>query len=533
MDINYAPQTDDDFIECLKHKNWRLNNLYYVKNKQGQIVPFKLNSMQLKIVNCPHNRAIILKTRQIGVSTLKIIDSIDDALFMPNRTNGVMAQGLDEAAEMLEKARLAWNMLNVSVKRYLGLVYQNQGFKMEKENSDSYNGPILTLATDNTTEFGFSNGSKLMVRTSFRSGTLQMLHVSELGKISAKDPKKAYELKTGTFQAIGDNRRVTVESTAEGKSGYFYELWNNAEAMLLSKQEFSCLDFYPIFIGWTEDPDCVLYTPKPITEENEKYFKSIEDKLQMKLRNEQKWFYINKLAELGDHITQEYPATPEEAFRAARDGFIYGHSMTSLRNRNGIVSNLYDPNLPVFAAMDLGMRDLFVFVFWQQYEGENRIIAEYANKDMGIDHYVDYLFRTNYKFKRIFGPHDLQKRDLMYQQGQTRQKILADKGVHVDILPNIPVEDGIQAVKSMLQCTLIDSKCEYLISCLDNYSRSWDESLGNWRKEPIHNRYSHGADALRYMAISANVYFPNADIKERPKLIQRSSTLRHVGRYDV
>ena len=340
--IDYEPTSDMDFIEnCLSSKLWRMNNIYKVKNKKGKMVTFRMNPLQRKVASCKHNRKIILKSRQVGISTYHLLYNLDDCLFNDNQTNGVMAQGLTEASELLEKCRHAWDNLDPRIIEFLG----------------------ISLNTDNTTEYGFSNNSKLMVRTSFRSGTLQNLHVSELGKIAARDPKKAKELKTGTFQAIGDDRKVTVESTAEGKSGYFYELWRQAEAMLLEGKEFSELDFYPIFISWVEDPDCVLATIQYIDEKTAEYFAKIELELGIKLRDEQKNFYVAKLRELGADITQEYPSTPEEAFQAAKDGSYYGKQMKNIRVKGRIQSNLYDPNLLVHVAMDLGMNDDFTMVF--------------------------------------------------------------------------------------------------------------------------------------------------------------------------
>lgn len=51
----------------------------------------------------------------------------------------------------------------------------------------------------------FKNGSSIQVATSFRSGTVQRLHISEHGKICAKYPHKAKEVKTGTLNAIHQN----------------------------------------------------------------------------------------------------------------------------------------------------------------------------------------------------------------------------------------------------------------------------------------------------------------------------------------
>ena len=59
---------------------------------------------------------------------------------------------------------------------------------------------------------------------SLRSGTLQYLHVSEYGKICAKFPDKAREVRTGALNTVDKNGIVFIESTAEGQDGHFFEL---------------------------------------------------------------------------------------------------------------------------------------------------------------------------------------------------------------------------------------------------------------------------------------------------------------------
>lgn len=507
--IDYKPKSDKDFIEnCLTSKLWRMNNLYKVKNKLGEIVTFRMNKSQRKVASCQHNRKIILKSRQQGISTYHLIYNLDECIFNPNLTNGVMAQGLAEASELLEKCRLAWQHLDPKIKEFLK----------------------IDVVTDNACEFGLNNGSKLMVRVSFRSGTLQNLHVSELGKIAVKDPNKAYELKTGTFQAIGGKRKVTVESTAEGKSGYFYELWDNAEKMAISKQVFSELDFYPIFLSWMEDDDCVLKTKQVETEEMSEYFKKIESITGFKLTQEQKNFYIAKKRELGGNITQEYPSTPDEAFAAARDGSYYAPMIRSLYERNRIIPNLYDSNLPVFVAMDLGLNDDFVLLFWQVHKGENRIIHCYVNHREDLAHYVNYLRSTGYRYARIFAPHDVEQKELTL--GISRRKYLQQMGVNVTVLKKSAIADGINAVRIMLKDTWIDSSCTNVIESLEGYTKQWDDANGVWKDKPLHNKYSHIADAVRYMAMSSAVEFESINIDKQLRGYNKES-LPYLDSYDV
>lgn len=474
--IDYQPETDQDFItKCLASKLWRMNNLYKVANKLGAVVTFRMNGPQIKVASCRHNRKVVLKSRQVGISTYHLIYNLDETLFNATQTNGVMAQGLDEADELLEKCRLAWRELDPKVKEFLQ----------------------IKNIIDNSKEFAFSNGSKLLIRTSFRSGTLQNLHVSELGKISAKAPEKAKELKTGTFQAIGGKRRVTVESTAEGKFGLFFEIWTDAEN---HQGDWSELDFYPIFISWVEDDDCQLDTPQRVTKAMNKYFKSLEQIIGITLTDKQKNFYIKKKEELKEDMTQEYPSTPEEAFQATRDGAYYGNQMRQIRKLDRVVTDLYDPNLKVHVAMDLGMNDDFTMVFFQYYRGEVRFIDEYSNNGEAIAHYVNILKAKKYSYGSVYGPHDLRVREL--GTGKSRRDIFRSLGVNIRICKNIAINDGIETVRAMLANTWIDHNCEQIIESLDNYTKEWDEKRGSWKDKPVHNKYSHMADAVRYAALT-------------------------------
>ena len=49
--------------ECLKNRWWRLNNLYYLKTKQGKKVLFKPNWMQKELFDNAHTLNCILKSR--------------------------------------------------------------------------------------------------------------------------------------------------------------------------------------------------------------------------------------------------------------------------------------------------------------------------------------------------------------------------------------------------------------------------------------------------------------------------------------
>jgi hypothetical protein len=54
------------------------------------------------------------------------------------------------------------------------------------------------------------------------------LHVSEYGKLCAKYPDRAEEVKTGAFNTVAVGQNITVESTAEGRAGEFHDMVKKA-----------------------------------------------------------------------------------------------------------------------------------------------------------------------------------------------------------------------------------------------------------------------------------------------------------------
>lgn len=148
-----------------------------------------------------HTKNIILKARQLGFSTLIDIDVLDDTLFSSYHTNGIIAQDKDKAKDLYDnKVKFAYDNIPKWLKDNFQTRIDRQG----------------EIKLDN-------NNCSISVGTSFRSGTLQYLHISEYGKICAKYPEKAREIKTGSLNAIGPKQQVTIESTAEGASGDFYD----------------------------------------------------------------------------------------------------------------------------------------------------------------------------------------------------------------------------------------------------------------------------------------------------------------------
>ncbi len=503
-----ANLSDNDFESLyLKSKLWRLNNLYKVIDKYGNPVQFKLNYAQHKVYSSmrQHPRLIILKSRQQGISTFYLVNFFDDAIFCPYLNIGLMAQGTTEAATLLERSKFLWDNLSQQVKDRLR----------------------IKLKKDNTTEVSFNNNSTIFIRVSFRSTTLQRLHISEFGKIANDNPKRAKETISGTMQALARGNAGAIESTAEGRN-QFKTMW---DASVLADQlgQLTDKDFKPIFLPWYKDPDCVEKVYQPPTPEAEKYFNELEVQTNAKLSVEQKNFWIMQKRELGDDMFQEYPATPEEAFAATRDGTYYSRIYNEkIVRQQRVMHDLYDHNLPVEVYFDLGVDDYFVMGFIQYYRDEYRLIDEYYNNGYDLEHYIDVAYSRGYEIDNLVFPHDIQVRELGNKgtaagKAKTRldrvKEILAEKGVHplIRVLKKSSVADGIELTKAMLKKMWIAARCTYVQSCLTNYSKEWDDKLMVWKETPLHDEYSHGADMLRMVAVGVqqNISIPRTESAPR------------------
>lgn len=487
-----------DFIETkLSSKLWRLNNLYKIRDKSGSLRTMVLNSAQRKVLLAfRHIRKIILKSRQQGISTLYLAYNLDDCLFKPGYQAGIQSYGQDEADKLSKRAELMWDELDQGVKDLLG----------------------LTLISNNQKGMTFSNGSILKIGN-FRGDTLQSLHVSELGKIAKKYPDKAKELKTGAFQAVSTENKITIESTAEGRSGLFYEMWIKAEANAIQGKELNPLEFQAIFLSWIEDFDCRLQYEVAISKELEQYFHDLEIELDIVLEQDQKWWYAAKKDELGEDMTQEYPSTADEAFMSAKDGTYYGRLYrNNILKKKKLIPGLYDPQLPVKVVYDLGMNDTMVAGFFQEFVDGVRIIDEYHNSGEPIPHYTKMMDQKrkelgyNYEFP-IYLPHDAEVRSLT--DGKTRSSVFRRHGYPNKVLKKISIVEGIEIVREWIPRMWIDTSLDYIQNTFINYSKEWDDKSGTWKAKPKHDEWSNPADMIRYMCLSLNERFTLTKKKKR------------------
>ncbi len=228
-------QLDPKLIECLQSRYWRLNNLYYIKTKKGERVQFKMNWMQEDLFWNMHNFNLILKARQLGCTTFFALYFLDACLWNSNLNAAIIADLAKNSREIfIDKVKYAYDNINPVIKS------------------------LVQAYRDSATEMRFSNGSVFRVSTSLRSGTLNLLHVSEFGKICRESPQKANEIIAGALNTVQVGQFITIESTAEGRDGHFYRMVKEAQEKQDKGTVLGPLDFKLFFYPWWKEPTYTL-----------------------------------------------------------------------------------------------------------------------------------------------------------------------------------------------------------------------------------------------------------------------------------
>lgn len=493
--------------EKLKDRHWRLNNLYYIKDKSGKKIKFQCNWAQLDLYSNLHYFNVILKARQLGFTTFIMIYFLDACLFNSNHSAGVIAHTLDDAMKIFkEKVKFAYDNLPEWLKDARG------------------------AKSDSARTLEFDNGSSIYVGTSLRSGTYQKLLVSEYGKLSAKYPEKAREVKTGALNTIEAGQQIFIESTAEGKVGEFYTVCEQARKLKDSGRELARIEPKFFFYAWWQNPDYVASAEETkrvtIKAELQEYFEELE-KRNIKLSKEQKAWYVLKEAQQGEDIRQEYPSLPEEAFQGSLKGAFYTEEMKYLRASNRFRKGLYDPRHGVYTYWDLGHNDLMTCLFYQFIDGQHRFIDYHEANNEGWAYYANMLQRKGYNYIRHYFPHDGNRR-MRGAVLQSDREVAQGQGIRPIEVTNRTKDvwkDIQQHCKPMLRQTWWDEeRCAQIILHLDNYRKKWSKADSMYMQEAVHDDASHGCDAFRTWAVNPKVEAIEDDGPEDDDIIDTGGT---------
>ena len=285
-------------MESLFYRKDKRLQIYKIINKEQVEVPFQRNTAQVILEKKKRElrekygriRLIILKWRQMGVTTNEAMDWLDDSIMYSNQNIWILAQVDKTRAEIFDKVKTAYIRLPECIKL-------NDGKIRHK--------PTTKYSTKQELEF-LENHSKISIITDSRGWTRSKLHISEFAFIN-----NATELLAGTLPSVPKNSDIIIESTANWYWNEFEMLWNKYYGR--DSYERSC-----IFLGWWIMPEYslpveeweIIKLPKELEHLNNPMLDwTILNEWQKKRYLQMYNSYTNP-----DYAFQEYPSTPDEAF---------------------------------------------------------------------------------------------------------------------------------------------------------------------------------------------------------------------------
>lgn len=182
-------------------EDWRLKNLFSIRNKAGKTVPFTLNKTQEVLNASPDRMNMVLKSRQQGVTTYYILKYFNRCIFRENYTAAIISHDRESLEKLFRVVKFAYDKLPDALKPRLD---RGQGSKHE------YYFPKLN--------------SRIYVSLEVRSEAVTDLHVSEYGLM--KD-KSRFNASVDAVPAEGDHD-ISIESTPFGINHFYYD-WFDEE----------------------------------------------------------------------------------------------------------------------------------------------------------------------------------------------------------------------------------------------------------------------------------------------------------------
>ncbi len=214
MSVKNKQRQIKEIIRCGKDPTYFFNKYVQIQHVTRGAIPFKTFDFQNKCVDDfrDHRFNIILKSRQLGLSTVTAAYALWLAAFYENKNILVIATKLAVAQNFIKKVKFAIQ----SLPKWLFLP---------------------EILSNNKQALEFSNGSVIKAiptsEDAGRSEALSLLIVDEAAFVRNFDT-----IWTGLYPTLSTGGNTIVLSTPNGVGGQYYDLWMQAEA---NENEFNAI----------------------------------------------------------------------------------------------------------------------------------------------------------------------------------------------------------------------------------------------------------------------------------------------------
>jgi phage terminase large subunit len=195
------------------------------------------------------------------------------------------------------------------------------------------------------------------------------------------------------------------------------------------------------------------------------------------------------------------------------EGAIYADEFQEMVDQHRINLVTHDPMLKAHCIFDLGWNDAMTIIVAQRAGSEIRIIDYIQESFHTLDWYSNELKKRPYNWGKVWLPHDGVTKD--YKTGKSALDIMTALGWNCEIIPIGEVEHGIRLARMLFPRLWMDKeKTTLLQECLKRYRRAINSTTGQ-PTGPLHDEYSHGADAFRYLATCVDMLKNDNIVKRR------------------
>jgi hypothetical protein len=489
---NLSPEDLRNLKDNLSDPIWRLCTLYQIKTKKDGWKRFSPSPEQCEIINAIYieglSRLLILKARQLGMSTVIDLIMADMAIWNLGFTGAIVDQSQKTASKKLVTIVIG------AFKSMPKLI--RDSFTVKKENTEEFS--LLRTTTEKVSE--------IVASAKARGGTNQMLHISEWGPIQHEDPPRSDEILTGAIPTA-EQGIIAIETTWMG--GKHGNLWQITKAAMETRPEdMTSKDFKLFFFGWYLDPSYTLEgNMKQVPPEVWKYFAECEAELAQqgnpyKFKPGQVLWYYKVAMPMGDERYREYPTTIDECFKAPVPGAVYSKLLDKIRAAGQIQAFDWSREHPVFTFWDLGSPENTRVIYIQFVGREIHFIDHDGNlgdTTTPAERFA-HMVAKGYNYGGHFMPHDANAKE---KGGKNWVQQMNEAGLTgIRVIPQCrSIWPGINQVGMMFNRFFIHkTKCEGLISSIEIYRTKTSNVDGHQTDLIVQDDSCHDCDPIRMLA---------------------------------
>jgi len=187
--------------------------------------------------------------------------------------------------------------------------------------------------------------------------------------------------------------------------------------------------------------------------------------------------------------------------RSTIDGAVFAKEMQRAEQNGRICNVPYDATKPVLAVFDIGWADATAIWFVQFVGMETRLLRYYETTQTTMSEILAKMQTFGYVYDTLYLPHDAQNKTLA-ANGRSLEDIVRASGYNVRIIDRVPIADSINAARTIFSSCYFDKNNTTAgLDCLRHYRYDVDPDTKGFSLKPVHDNYSHGADAFRMLGL--------------------------------